>query len=135
MKVTSYEISKKLAEIGFKGKSSFGWHVDNLESEPAEFPISRYAFDNGKYFRAYDFETILNKLPQLINYKNEDFSRHIAINSAGIFFSYQRYDGRYRYLEDLVLHKGFVNIADGIAEFLIILHEKGLIKFGESNDR
>lgn len=60
MKTTNYEISKQLAEAGFKAKSIFGWHVDGKECAPA-YPLSPTATG---YFWSYDLETILDTLPR-----------------------------------------------------------------------
>jgi hypothetical protein len=65
MKTTSYEISKKLKEAGFEAETNFYW----------------YCYDNGREMRhiadadgkgdveAYDLETLLDALPESIQYK------------------------------------------------------------------
>ena len=67
MKTTSYEISKQLAEAGFKAKSIFGWHVDGKGCAPS-YPLSPTATG---YFWSYDLETILEALPNFIANKNK----------------------------------------------------------------
>ena len=66
-KTTSYEISKKLKEAGFKAETNFYW----------------YCYDNGREMRhiadadgkgdveAYDLETLLDALPDFIANKNK----------------------------------------------------------------
>jgi len=67
MKTTNYEISKQLAEAGFKAKSIFGWHVDGKECAPS-YPLSPTATG---YFWSYDLETILQALPESVKFDNK----------------------------------------------------------------
>ena len=66
MKTTSYEISKKLKEAGFKAETNFYWYRyydDGL--------CMRHIADaDGKGIsEAYDLETLLDALPESIQYK------------------------------------------------------------------
>jgi hypothetical protein len=116
-KTTNYEISKKLAEIGFKAKANHGWHKDNLESEPAEF-ISNYAFSTN-YIKAFDLETLLDALPE----KTEIIINQLS-NKRGFYLDYgSRGD------EIFVKIKENESLADTAGRLIILLHEKNLIKF------
>lgn len=75
MKITSFEISKKLAEIGFTGYTRFYYIADGKcksKGEDCNDYELKY-FQNGYlptlgeyyYYPAYDLETILNALTDL----------------------------------------------------------------------
>lgn len=69
MKLTSFEISKKLKEAGFEAQSSFFWC--RLDKDLIRIHISQSysvpeSFDK---IKAYDLETILDALPECIKYK------------------------------------------------------------------
>ena len=55
MKTTSYEISKKLKEAGFDAEGDFGYRVPDSLND----------------LKAYSLETLLDALPDSIQYKNE----------------------------------------------------------------
>ena len=82
MKTTSYEISKQLAEAGFKGKSIFGWHVDGKECAPA-YPLSPTATG---FFWSYDLETILEALPKFIEYNNRKYCLTFWVAGEEIYY-------------------------------------------------
>lgn len=132
MKTTSYEISKKLAEIGFKAPTFF-IAFKPYENCQKTHVISTTPFKDegldksrGEYL-SYDLETILEALPKEINlmcgrsflevtfsydnsapyilYRNDD--RTIAINSR---------------------KENDESLADTAARLLILLNEKGVIK-------
>ena len=70
MKTTSYEISKKLKEAGFKAETNFYWYRyydDGL--------CMRHIADaDGKgNIEAYDLETILDALPEKIKFKEKEY--------------------------------------------------------------
>jgi hypothetical protein len=64
-KTTNYEISKKLAEIGFRAECSyFYFHNDNNDSEASSLEAFRWneiseCDIEDKYYPAYDLETLL----------------------------------------------------------------------------
>ena len=119
MKTTSYEISKKLAEIGFSRNR----------------PASDRGYDkNGNcclvvnfrkevIYNAFDLETILEALPNILP------------NKDNYYFTMTKYAMWYcdiRNREELYLlsvHKKGHSLADIAALLLITLHEKGLIEF------
>jgi len=96
MKVTSYEISKQLAEAGFKGETN----TTKARLGTRDYP-------------AFHLETILEKLPK--NYLLR--SDWMECFLCGAFHVTRRQEDE--------------SLADTAARLLILLHEKGLIKFKE----
>ncbi len=137
MKVTSFPISEKLAKIGFKADFDYCYKKDD-PSQLWNKSLEITCWEDEKienYYPAFDFQTIFKTLPQFIIFESKHFSIKIVLNEAGAFFSYQNYhNGQYKHIENIILHEGLDNLADGIGKFVIILHEKGLINFnGETN--
>jgi hypothetical protein len=68
-KTTNFEISKKLAEIGFRAECSYLYfHSDNNNCEANS--LEKYVFGDisecdieDKYYPAYDLETLIDALP------------------------------------------------------------------------
>jgi len=92
MKTTSFLISKKLAEIGFKAESNYYWYLyDNGEG------LRHISEADGKgNFKSFDLETILEALPK----KHDFFSRGIGkyelriwYHEGKAFVGYQNYAG------------------------------------------
>jgi hypothetical protein len=137
MKITSYEISKKLAEIGFKKGSNFRWYL--IEDPKRSFctymdlyPIS----DLENTFFAYDVETILDALPESIKYTDVDATMKYDRNLKDWYFQMDKeslyYVSYYHEMEYIVFcHEKRENesLADTAARLLILLHEKGIVKF------
>lgn len=102
MKTTSYEISKKLKEAGFKAETNFYW----------------YCYDNGREMRhiadadgkgdveAYDLETILDALPAFIEHNNITYDLWLWNDGIGYYPNYDKYSG-----------EGVYNMENGIYEF------------------
>lgn len=89
MKTTSYEISKQLAEAGFKGETEFGYD----KSGQIDYAIWNNSLIHTK---AYDLETILEALPK----QHDFFSRGIGnyelriwYHENKVFIGYQNFDG------------------------------------------
>lgn len=132
MKVTNFELSKKLSEIGFKADShlfytkrkELWWnekHGLNPEKEP-EFLCY-----------AYDLETILEALPKNIIADGSSDGADLEISFEYQEIGYQ-YDGAVTYFEDgnTEIKIDFSEnepLVDTAAHLLILLFEKGLIKF------
>lgn len=139
MKTTNYEISKKLAEAGFEAETEFYWielngdlillHKTQLLSVP--FSIKKIA--------AYDFETILEALPKKIIFnKYFGYEAHLIIDFMQEEMRYYCPDDdttavlphcRTELREEINLVQR--SLADTASYLLILLVEKGLIKFGE----
>tara|TARA_R110000868_G_scaffold329751_1_gene590712 strand:- start:463 stop:861 length:399 start_codon:yes stop_codon:yes gene_type:complete len=125
MKTTSYEISKQLAEAGFKAKSIFGWHVDGKECAPA-YPLSPTATD---YFWSYDLETLLNALPKVIQNKEKNYHFWMTYSGSSDCWIMGYVCGIERNLNFEEYNEGNESLADTAARLLIKLWEKKLIKF------
>ena len=126
MKTTSFEISKKLAEIGFKAdKIEFAYKI----SDP-----SRHLFEVGfmgdsrrdEYCQAFDLETILEALPKYLEQDNgfEAGLRFWWADGAS-WIGYQNFSG---FIITVDVNQK-ESLADTAARLLILLHEKGLVKF------
>lgn len=115
MKTTSYEISKKLKEIGFK----------------AEAHHKLRCFKDDFLYSYYDLETILEALPAIIN-KNRDhgwghFGEELSLKKHEIGYYYQDYD--VITCKIVVKKEESESLADTAARLLILLESKGLINF------
>lgn len=77
MKTTNYEISRQLAEAGFKGEHDFSWYKKKSGKKLLNYSrCGTVIFQNSKdrildyyefCFPAYDLETILEALPKRID--------------------------------------------------------------------
>jgi len=104
-KTTNYEISKKLAEIGFSRQPFWVW-----TSKDCCYPYETHL--DG--FRAYDLETLLDALPEI----NKQLP---LICFSGISYLDPVNIGLSRNKNE--------SLADNAGRLLILLHEKNLIKF------
>ena len=117
-KTTNYEISKKLAEIGFDKETNFYF----TEIAPDKFKAEYYS-NNNKYFllKSYDLETLIDALPSQFG---QSFLQITMLgNQALIGYELQRIE-----LSSLVDGKN-ESLADTAGRMIILLHEKNLIKF------
>jgi hypothetical protein len=115
-KTTNYEISKKLAEIGFKVETGFYWYEYDKGEE------MRYIADAdgaGKY-KAYDLETMLDALPEEREYA------YFRMSKNGFWYEEWNYPKQsYYYIEKLENE----SLADTAGRMLILLESKNLISF------
>lgn len=131
MKTTSYEISKKLWEIGFKKDTIYCWDDENtpsMFSNGVAYAIikpSKTIMKSYLWFPAYDLETILDALPHDV--ETTRGLAYFVMRKNSIL--YER-EGEEEFPE-IVLGKlkNELNWADTAALLLIKLYEKGLIKF------
>lgn len=131
MKTTSFEISKRLADIGFKAETSFLWVENLFAGKNCIMHLQAMNVHNNKESNevaAYDLETILEALPDSIHDKEtssfEEFlelDKHCACYNS-IFVKFPEFS---------VDRKENESLADTAARLLILLREKGLIKFEE----
>jgi len=120
MKTTSYEISKKLAKIGFKAESNFYWYCYDRGDDLRHISEA----DGAGNFKSYDLETILEALPKKYGYNN-----HLGVYPAGVGYlvcdcSLTTEAGR----AEFVYRENNESLADTAALLLILLHEKGLLE-------
>lgn len=148
MKVTSYLISQKLAEIGFNKPSNFMIKNDGKIIVAAQNKIigkiSSFSKPNkngcdflGDGYASYDLETLLNAIPDFLRILDT-----IAIKQFFLyFFLYHNSMGYCEHNDEFgevrrnkkfnVIRKENESLADCAARLLIELHDQGLIKFGE----
>lgn len=128
MKTTSYEISKQLAESGFKAETDFYWHNYDNGADLRHIADSDGA---GKY-KSYDLETILEALPKQHDFFSRGVGKYellIWYHEKKMFIGYQNFDG-FDKLLTLEQEKN-ESLADTAARLLILLYNKGLINFNE----
>ena len=120
MKVTSYEISKKLKEIGFKTETEINW-VEYQKYDRDKEIITWHEDERVETWesvnslcRAYDLETILEALPRRI-----EGQQKLCFDKDS--FGYFEAESIKRLQKE--------SLTDCAARMLILLHEKGLIKF------
>ena len=130
MKTTNFEISKKLKEAGFEAEGDFGYTVPDSLND----------------LKAYSLETLLDALPDSIQYKkykSSDWyylflrapSRFSETNKTlGYYCECNEYMDNYRMGEEdgiFEFSKLSPNesLADTAGRLLLLLHEKNLIKF------
>ena len=112
MKITSYEISKKLAEIGFKANTDRYYNIGTKEIiyNPHGF------MDRDKFLKCYDLETLLDALPKEIAYDCP-----LTLHDNQIY-----YDNKF-----IVYKEENESLADTAARLLLLLIEKGLLTFNK----
>lgn len=110
MKTTNFEISKKLAEIGFKPNDE-------------ESKIWNYEGQVKWEYPAYDLETLIDALP-----KNIGSNQQLRIwFGEDTFIGYQNWNG---FVPELTIkQKENESLADTAGRLLIKLHETGIINF------
>jgi len=132
-KTTNYEISKKLAEIGFRAECSyFYFHSDNNDYEASsleEFGYNKISDCDieDKYYPAYDLESLLDALPEIIRNNEKLINEELILkkNYIGYFF----WDSG-EFFCSIGAHKQEnESLADIAGRVIIKLHEKNLIKF------
>jgi len=130
-KVTSYEVSKKLFEIGYNSNHA-GFHY--LRGSLTKFALA-LEFENANelvamgFYPAYDLETILEALPKTIEINYIDYRFNLDHDTA----LYQTdCSDNYEFIFS-IKKSDKESLADTAARLLIKLHEKGLITFGENN--
>lgn len=143
MKTTSYEISKKLKEIGFKVESDYLWFEEGQAIRVGDWinPINKierhnkekitYLSNNHRSCFAYDLETILEALPSII----QDIARPVYClemdNNMSFGYVYRPIDDDINFKYKIDVRRDDKSLADTAARLLILLHEKGLVKFNK----
>lgn len=159
MKVTSFEISKKLKELGVDLESGFYYEIENREveftiptititdlgtppspdkevSEVCVFKCRSYEKPkNGDFYKAYTLEDILEVLPIRIPWKHPEYG------NLGLFLSrLSPYADRYGYRGDFdnsyfgVNRKDNETLSDTASRLLIKLIEDEIIAVDEVNN-
>jgi hypothetical protein len=132
MKITSYEISKKLAKAGFKSSHEFFWGRTSKD-----YPLMPYHVYLKHSFAtripAYDLETVLEYLPGCIEVDKELYD--LEIDDIGLSYLSRKNSHFFAFKADRTVctnpRRVSETLADTAARLLLILHEKGIIKFNE----
>lgn len=90
MKTTSYETSKKLAEAGFKAETEFYWVKWNA-GEPELVHEKEQTPALIEKVGAWDLETILEALPNIISNKNKNKGENCLV--IDVAFGEIHYEG------------------------------------------
>ena len=136
-KTTNYEISKKLAEIGFEAETHFSWIEEcNFFRIENKNWIENIGIGFKELFPAYDLETLLDALPSTIEIENwggwKYYNIYFKMNKNGLWYeNLCNCDSsacpveKYHYMEIIENE----SLADTAGRMIILLHEKNLIKF------
>lgn len=125
MKVTSYEISRKLFKVGFREKAVFFWFNKTHCASNHEKLIGGSVSETEGAYGAYDLETLLKVLPTHISTK-----RGLAIfvmRKNSIFYEIERQNE----FQEVVFGelKNELSWADTAALLILRLLEKKIINF------
>lgn len=128
VKVTSFNVSKKLAEIGFKSETKKCWCTHN-GIKPWCAVVDFDADDKvNEQILAYDLETLLEALPK--QYEDKfGYTQSLFLDMADKLSIY--YDGEFGNIprKNEVVREENESLADTAARLILKLHEKNLIKF------
>jgi hypothetical protein len=131
MRTTNYEISKKLWEINFKANFDYVWDDKDKLIKGEQLNSQFYGTKKGleeiiiksqTWFPAYDLETILEALPDII-YSSDDFG--LKKNEIGYYYFDYDHVAHGLYIEK----EKDESLADTAARLLLLLVEKEIIKF------
>jgi len=132
MKTTSYEISKKLAEIGFQADFDYCYRKGEPERGvwSKSFEVTCWdGEDISNYYPAFDFETILSMLPKEIKFKGDTYYFWMIYSETSNCYIVGYICGHFRRAELENYKQENESLADTAAHLLIKLHGEGLIKF------
>ena len=136
MKTTSFEISKKLAEIGFEVNTRYYYNADakciSRGEDPDDYELTFINCYSEIAERinvpAYDLETILEALPACLSNDFEGVDGYLRI--AKFQMSYKDDEGYYVMVGNTELMEYcYDSLTDAAARLLIKLIESGHIKF------
>lgn len=138
MKVTSFEISKKLAEIGFKAETDKCWskirssRLQDFELVTLDYQVPANC---DEWTLAYDLETILDALPKEIKnigYLHLGWRDDLSDKSQWMigYMNDEFESYKISTIQEPLL-KPNESLANTAARLLIKLYEAGLVKFKE----
>lgn len=143
MKVTSFEISKKLAEIGFKAETDFRYVKCNNGCELFHASEDSVTWEVG--VNAFCLETIIDALPKKIEMGGD--TKELILNIAISELSYTTEDHCYYIMspdgtypdwlpKDIIVFRNKdESLADTAARLLIKLYEAGLVRFEQLTNK
>ena len=132
MKTTNFEISKKLAEIGFEAEFNFHYKA----TDHINLYDSGYEDYKERNTPAYDLETLINALPKKIQFKQKEYCFWMQWSGCSdcLLLGYVYNNLRAIELEvfyDPIYLPENKSLADTAGRLLILLWKKKLIKFKE----
>lgn len=150
MKTTSYEISKKLKEIGFEAETDFYFDTRTYKAIPDEV-FYRRTFNKEEpehYLPAYDLETLIDALPDSITreYKSnkdgtiKEFKENLVIEKNKIWYrcydietsdEANEYWREYGYEQNISIYHYYDSLTNLAGKMLIKLFESKLINFNK----
>lgn len=130
MKTTNYDISKRLAEIGFEINSeAFFCYSRNTKEFTNQHEIYERWTEKDQeqgFYNSYDLETILEALQEKLPCNIKITSTEIKIENRPLFESPSM---QFQFWEEKIERLDNESLADTAARLLILLHEKGIVKF------
>lgn len=131
-KTTNYEISKKLAEIGFRAKAEKCW-AKIRHSISSEFNLVNLDFavpqNCDEWVLSYDGGTLLDALPKSIKYCGDTYYFWMTYSSSSGCYIVGYVRGQTRETELEKYSEENESLADTAGRMIILLYEKNLIKF------
>lgn len=130
MKLTSYEISKKLKEAGFEAEAEYYWH--EINDKIGLHHVARAGFGG---IKSYDLETTLDALPKQCQVswygelgKSQAVLR-LTIEKDKIFYNHASDELRNAmyWREKEAQKTGNESLADTAGKMWLMLKEKGLV--------
>jgi hypothetical protein len=126
MKVTNFEISKKLKEIGFKVDFRYCYDEEG-QLWNKTFELDCWGeYDEDKYCSSFDLETLLDFLPKSINTNTCSFEEYLQLN-----IDQMSYQNAFSTNYICVDREENESLADVAGRLLILLCEKGIINFNK----
>lgn len=127
---TSYEVSKKLEEVGFRTETCFwwkDWFKDLLYIDVCTKPSEAYYLEGGKALPAYTFEQLWNELPDYLD------GRAVQWEVLGEYEIRCVDDHSDSFIEDF--YTGDRSLTSAAAEALIWCIQEGYYKLDKNNKK
>lgn len=135
MKVTNFELSKKLAEIGFE--ADFDWCYSKNDKDKSgiwskTFEITCWEDEDiSNYYPAYDLETIIEMFPAFVTDEECSYYFWLWNDGMGYYRSSKSYNSYQMNRAKFEISNSMNNesLADCAARLLILLYERNLVEF------
>jgi hypothetical protein len=126
MKTTSFEISKKLAEIGFNAESNY-IITENGQIIITKDKLKNSSNVNGNGRLSFDLETILQALPKSIKYRGDTYYFLMTYSGSSDCYIIGYVCGQVRRTELEKYSEENESLADTAARLWLNLKKKGLV--------
>ena len=138
MKTTSYEISKKLKEAGFKAETDFTWNTRTTYCGNTPKKVQYFIkYNNGlkegeEICKSYDLETLLNALPKkLANKYGKNGALKLSYDNKLNWIYYADKEDYilffYDYAHCEIKSQENESLADTAGRMWLLLKEKGMV--------